>query len=137
MSKEKEVWRRILESQDYEINAKGQIRLATTKKKVPLDSGLKGERVKLWFNGDARTFQIRHLIQRYFPETLEWRQSEKFPDYEVSHIGTVRNLNTQFELPIMQMRGYDAKVALWHDGTRSLCTVRELVDEIFPDKKTA
>jgi hypothetical protein len=136
MVKEKDVWRRILDSQDYEINQKGHVRQANTKKRVPLESGLKGERVKLWFNGDARTFVIRNLIKKYFPETLEWRQLERFPDYEVSNIGTVRNLNTQFELPILQMRGYDAKVALWHDGTRSLCTVRELVDEIFPEQNS-
>jgi hypothetical protein len=137
----KDIWRRIIDYPDYEVNQKGHVRLASTRRRLIHEKGLIGNVVKLWHNGDAKRFRTSDLVAKYFPDEdkyggVEWRTLEKFPDYEINTIGIVRNLTTKYELPILQMKGYEAKVALWKDGERSSLFVKDLLAETFSEVKT-
>lgn len=137
MSK-KEAWRRIHEFPDYEVNARGHVRRTGSNQKVALETGLIDQKVKLWHKGDAKKFKTSDLVAKYFPELqeggspVEWRQLKDFPDYEITVFGSIRNRATKYELPILAMAGYEAKVALWHDGIRDLVGVVSLIEETFP-----
>lgn len=133
----KEVWRRLTDYPDYEVNSRGHIRHSRSKQKLIQEKGLISGVYKLWHRGDAKKFKGSDLAKQYFPELqgggrkVEWRQLENFPDYELSEIGIVRNIKTQYDLPILRMSGYDAKVALWRDGERATYSLADLIAETF------
>lgn len=139
MSK-KEAWRRIHNFPDYEVNARGHVRRAGSKQKVMLQQGLIDQKVKLWHQGDPKTVNTSDLVKQYFPELqeggspVEWRQVESFPDYEVTVFGSIRNRHTKYELPVLAMAGFEAKVALWKDGIRHTPGVVMLIDGAFPSE---
>lgn len=133
----REVWRRIHDFPDYEVNSRGHVRRAGTRQKLIPEKGLIDNVVKLWHKGDPKKFKISDLVKKYFPELdeegspIDWRQLEDFPDYEIAEFGGVRNRSTKYELPVLAMAGYEAKVALWKDGERGLYGVAKLIEETF------
>jgi len=137
MSK-KEEWRRIHNFPDYEVNARGHVRRAGSKQKLILEQGLIDQKVKLWHQGDPKKVKTSDLVKQYFPELqeggspVEWRQVESFPDYEVTVFGSVRNQYTKYELPVLAMAGFEARVALFKDGIREVRSVLGLIEEAFP-----
>jgi hypothetical protein len=137
MTTSREIWRRIVEAPNYEINSRGHIRIAGNGKKLIPEKGLIGNSFKLWHKGDPKKYKAADLLRKYFPELMEggrpieWRTLEEFPDYEVSAIGTVRNIKTRYELPIIRTNGLDAKVALYKDRERGVYILNDLIKATF------
>lgn len=139
----REVWRRIHNFPDYEVNSRGHVRRVGTSQKLIPQKGLIDNVVKLWHKGDPKKFKVSDLIRTYFPEMeeggdpIEWKQLKDFPDYEVTVFGSIRNKDTKYELPILAMTGYEAKVALWKGGVRSLCAIMPLIEEAFSNEEVS
>jgi hypothetical protein len=137
MIRSREIWHRIQNFPNYEVNSRGHVRrVGSTQKLIP-ESGLIGNVVKLWNKGDAKKVKTSDLVKQYFPELeeggspIEWRTLKDFPDYEVTPFGGIRNRSTKYDLPVLAMDGFEAKVALWKDGVRGTYGIAKLIEETF------
>lgn len=137
----REVWRRIHNFPNYEVNSRGHVRRTGSNQKLIPEKGLMDNVVKLWHKGDPKKFKTSDLIALYFPELHEggapvvWRQLKDFPDYEVTVFGSIRNRSTRYELPV-SMRDGEAKVALWKDKVKGYYGITGLIEEAFSSEVT-
>lgn len=133
----REIWHRITDFPDYEVNSRGHVRFFRNKQKLIPERGLITGVYKLWNQGDAKKIKAIDLLNRYFPELqeggrqVEWRQLVNYPDYEASETGIIRNRSTKYEIPILRLGGFEPRVALWKNGVRNVCFLVQIMSDTF------